>query len=126
MYFKPFDKTQQNNLREEAKNRWGKTAAWSEFEQKSGNADIDGLMKIFAEFGKIKHLSPSGEEACSLIKKLQNFITENFYTCIDEILSGLGKMYIADERFRQNIDAVGGDGTAKFAAKAIELHTLGR
>ncbi len=80
----------------------------------------DKLMQIFAEIGKIKHLSPYCEEAQNLIKKLQNFITENYYTCTDEILKGLGQMYISDERFKKSIDSAGGAGTAEFTAKAIE------
>ncbi|MBQ2899840.1 MAG: TipAS antibiotic-recognition domain-containing protein, partial [Oscillospiraceae bacterium] len=55
-------------------------------------------------------------------KELQDFITGNYYTCTDEILSGLGKMYVGDERFKNNIDKAGGTGTAEFAAKAIEIY----
>ena len=39
----------------------------------------------------------------------------------DEIFSGLGEMYVADERFRKNIDKAGGDGTAEFACAAIRV-----
>ena len=52
--------------------------------------------------------------------KLQDFITQNYYTCTDEILAGLGKMYVADERFKKNIDKYG-EGTAEFAAEAIAI-----
>ena len=52
---------------------------------------------------------------------MQNFITANYYTCTDEILAGLGKMYVADERFRKNIDKYG-DETAEFASEAIALY----
>lgn len=76
-------------------------------------------MQIFAEMGKVKHLSPDCQEAQKLIKKLQNFITENSYTYTDEILKGLGEMYVSDERFKNNIDKAGGIGTAEFTAKAI-------
>ena len=76
-------------------------------------------MQIFADIGKVKHLSPNCEEAQSLIKKLQNFITENYYTCTDEILKALGEMYVSDQRFKNNIDNAGGIGTSEFTAKAI-------
>ncbi|MGN1123787.1 MAG: TipAS antibiotic-recognition domain-containing protein, partial [Eubacterium sp.] len=79
----------------------------------------DEFMQIFAEIGKVKHLSPDCEEAQRLIKKLQNFITDNYYTCTDEILKGLGEMYVSDERFKNNIDKAGGIGTAEFTSKAI-------
>lgn len=57
-------------------------------------------------------------ESQALVAKLHAHITENYYTCTDEILAGLGKMYIADERFKKNIDKYG-EGTAEFAFEAI-------
>ena len=79
-------------------------------------------MEIFAEFGKIKDQSPDGEDAAGLAKKLQDFITEHFYTCTDEILLGLGAMYAGGGEFTTNIDKVGGEGTAVFADKAIQAY----
>ncbi len=122
MNFSTFDKTEIKKYADEAKQKWGCTDAYKEYIQKHyDSADkTDKLMQIFAEIGKIKHLSPYCEEAQNLIKKLQNFITENYYTCTDEILRGLGQMYISDERFKKSIDNAGGAGTAEFTAKAIE------
>lgn len=122
MNFSTFDKTEIKKYADEAKQKWGCTDAYKEYIQKHyDSADkTDKLMQIFAEIGKIKHLSPYCEEAQNLIKKLQNFITENYYTCTDEILKGLGQMYISDERFKKSIDDAGGAGTAEFTAKAIE------
>ena len=60
----------------------------------------------------------TADEAQELVAKLQVHITANYYTCTDEILAGLGKMYVADERFKKNIDKYG-DGTVEFAAEAI-------
>ena len=122
MSFSAFDKTEIDKYTDEAKQKWGNTDAYKEFEQKySASPDkTNEMMQIFAEIGKIKHLSPNSQEAQSLIKKLQNFITDNFYTCTGEILKGLGKLYVSDERFKNNIDKVGGNGTAEFTAKAID------
>ena len=122
MSFSAFDKTEIKKYANEAKQKWVDTDAYKEFEQKHfAPADkTDELMQIFAEIGKIKHLSPCCEETQNLIKKLQNFITANYYTCTDEILKGLGQLYISDERFKNNIDKAGGIGTAEFVAKAIE------
>ena len=55
-----------------------------------------------------------------MAKKLQDFITEHFYTCTDEILLGLGAMYAGGGDFTTNIDKVGGEGTAVFACEAIK------
>ena len=119
-----------NNYKTEALERWGKTSAYREHEQKTKNytkgkwAEAnDGLMAIFAEFAVCKQSGAEvdSNEAQALVAKLQAHITENYYTCTDEILAGLGKMYIADERFKKNIDKYG-EGTAEFAADAIEVY----
>ena len=83
----------------------------------------DGLMAIFAEFAACKDSGASADsaEAQALVTKLQAHITANYYTCTDEILAGLGKMYVADERFKKNIDKYG-EGTAEFASTAIEAY----
>ena len=114
-----------NNYEIEARSRYGNTDAYREYEQKTKTytkEKFDGLMAIFAEFAECK---ASGEVADSasaqvLVAKLQAHITENYYTCIHEILAGLGKMYVCDERFKQNIDTHG-IGTADFAAEAIDI-----
>ena len=79
-------------------------------------------MAIFAEFAACKDSCACADsaEAQALVAKLQAHITANYYTCTDEILAGLGKMYVADERFKNNIDKYG-EGTAKFASNAIIL-----
>lgn len=121
MSFSAFDKTELEQYAEEAKQKWGHTDAYKEYEQKHSDSSdkTEQLMQIFTEIGKIKHLSPDSKEAQNLMKELQNFITENYYLCTDEILKGLGQMYISDERFKNNIDKAGGSGTAEFTAKAI-------
>ena len=119
-----------NNYKTEARERYGNTVAYREHEQKTKNytkekwAEAnDGLMAIFAEFASIKDsgMSTDSAEAQALVAKLQAHITANYYTCTDEILAGLGKMYVADERFKKNIDKYG-EGTAEFAAKGIRIY----
>ena len=53
--------------------------------------------------------------------KIQTHITANYYTCTDEILAGLGKMYACDERFKKNIDKYG-DGTAEYVTEGIRIY----
>ena len=65
--------------------------------------------------------TPESDSAQALVRKWQNYITENYYTCTKEILSGLGMMYVGDERFKANIDKCG-EGTAEFMSKAIEFY----
>ena len=114
----------------EARKRYGNTAAYREHEQKTRNYTKEkwaeannGLMAIFAEFAACKQNGTEADsaEAQILVAKLQAHITANYYTCTDEILAGLGKMYVADERFKKNIDKYG-EGTAEFASDAIEVY----
>ena len=116
------------NYTTEARERYGNTAAYKEHEQKTKNytkekwAEAnDGLMAIFAEFAACKQSGAGvdSNEAQAIVAKLQAHITANYYTCTDEILAGLGKMYVCDEQFKKNIDKYG-EGTAEFAADAIE------
>lgn len=79
------------------------------------------LMTMFAEIGTLRQLSPSAKAVQEKITALQKFITDNYYVCTDEILNGLGKMYVDDERFKKNIDEAGGDGTAEFVREAISV-----
>lgn len=106
---------------EEAKERWGDTAAWREYEKRSDASKEtgDGLMKLFARLGEMKNLPPENDEAQAAVANIQQYITAHYYECADEIFGGLGEMYVADERFRKNIDKAGGDGTAEFARAAI-------
>ena len=118
------------NYETEARSRWSNTDAYREHEQKTKNytkekwAEAnDGLMAIFAEFAACKASGASADsaEAQAIVAKLQVHITANYYTCTDEILVGLGKMYVADERFKKNIDKCG-EGTAEFAAEGIRIY----
>lgn len=129
MCFEVFDTKKMDEYAAEAKASWGKTEAYKEYEQKFAGRSKETqqklnvkMMEIFAEFGKIKEQSPDGENAAKMVKKLQDFITENFYTCTDEILRGLGKMYVGSSEFTVNIDKAGGEGTAEFADKAIQAY----
>ena len=119
-----------NDYKIEARSRWGNTDTYREHEQKTKNytkekwAEAnDGLMAIFAEFALCKDNGASADSAAAkeLVTKLQAYITANYYNCTDEILAGLGKMYVADERFKKNIDKYG-EGTAEFVAEAIAVY----
>ncbi|MBE6037737.1 MAG: MerR family transcriptional regulator [Anaerofustis stercorihominis] len=129
MTFDAFDNTEMEKYKAEAKEKWGNTAAYSEYEQKTKekNADYfnnagEQLMNILSEIGQLRDKGADSEEVRNGVMKLQKHITDNFYTCTDEILYGLGQMYVMDERFKNNIDKAGGEGTAEFVKKAIEIY----
>ena len=119
--------TARQQYEDEAKQRWGGTDAYKQSQAKTAdyskekwNDVLAGLNGVFAEFAECKKYgeSANSETAQRLVKKLQDYITANFYHCTDEILAGLGHMYVCDERFKKNIDSHG-EGTAEFVAEAI-------
>ncbi len=129
MNFSAFDTTEMENYAAQAKEKWGQTDAYLEFERKTAGqtkaqmqATGSELMDIFRQFGAIRHLSPASEEAQALTAKLQGFITGHYYTCTKQILQNLGQMYIAGDSMTENIDKVCGTGTAEFAHQAIEIY----
>lgn len=114
----------------EVKQRWGETDAYNEYAKNTANYTSgkwrevnDGLNAVFANFAECMHSgnTANSTQAQTLVKQLQNYITENYYTCGEEILTGLGQMYVYDERFKANIDK-NGKGTAEFISKAIEIY----
>ncbi len=127
--FTVFNTKKMDEYAERAKESWGQTPEYREFEEKSKDRTKEderklwaGLMEIFTEFGSMKGSSPSGSEAQALVKKLQDYITEYFYTCSDEILAALGNMYAGGGEMTDNIDHAGGEGTAEFADQAIKVY----
>lgn len=114
----------------EVKERFGETEAYKEYTKKTVNYTADKWQEIndglnsvltkFAECMNDRHTADS-EEAQSLVKVLQTYITDNYYTCTNEILAGLGLMYVADERFKNNIDSHS-LGAAEFISEAIKVY----
>ena len=114
----------------EVQERWGDTPAYTEYSEKTKGYSKakwdkanDGMMSIFAEFSTLKAsgVESNSEQAQALVVKLQKHITDNYYTCTDDILKGLGEMYVADERLKKNIDKYG-EGTAEFVRDAIAAY----
>lgn len=129
MDFTAFDTKQMEEYAKQARESWGQTPAYQEYAQKSADRSREeeqqlgiGLMSIFTQLGQLKESDPADEAVQTQVKELQEYISEHYYTCSDEILSGLGRMYAGDGRFAKNIDKAGGDGTAAFAHRAIEAY----
>lgn len=134
MSFKEFDMTEIEDVKkkyaEEVKNRWGNTEAYKESERKTKNYDknqwnaiSDEVNEILKGFGQYRKEDPASEVVQNLVERWKEYISANFYNCTKEILSSLGEMYVADERFKKNIDK-NGEGTAKFISEAIEIYCL--
>ena len=129
MDFKVFDTTKMDTYAQQAKEQWGHTAEYKEYNEKTRNQSSDfqknawqNLMHIFVEFGEMKEKEPEHAEVQAQVKKLQDYISDHFYKCSNEVLKGLGAMYASGGEFTENIDKAAGTGTAVFAAKAIEIY----
>ena len=125
-----FDNSEFEAYKAEAQEKWGKTDAYKEHAEKTKdyskdkwNSLAEGMDNIMAEFAVCMK---NGEEADSpaaqeMVKQLQEHITQNYYHCTKQILAGLGQMYVADERFKNNIDKHA-DGTAQFICDAVAVY----
>lgn len=127
--FKVFDTQKIDEYAQKAKNQWGKTEEYMEFEKKQSELTDENkksvlynFMKIFMEFGQMTIYDFSDLKVQNQVEKLQDYITDNFYKCNKDILRSLGQMYVNNEEFRNNIDKFGGKGTANFVSKAIEFY----
>lgn len=127
--FSAFDAKEMEDCAAQAKLLWGKTKAYQEYTRKaagrSGDAEASlgqQLMDIFRQLGTMRQERPESEAVQAQIRRLQQFITEHYYTCTPQILKGLGKMYTAGDSMTANIDDAGGAGTAAFTQRAIEIY----
>lgn len=127
---KAFDNSEFQKYKAEVKEKWGQTPAYKEYEAKTKdyskgkwNDLAEGIDRILAAFSLCKKNgeAPDSAQAQALVKALQDHISKNYYLCTNEILAGLGQMYVADERFRNNIDKHA-DGTAAFVCEAIGVY----
>ncbi len=129
MDFKAFDRSKLDEYSKQAKDMYKESPEYKEMEEKSKKRTkeeegilADRFMLLFKEAGTLKDTDPASPEAQDLVKRIQDFITENLYTCSKKILSGLGKMYSGGGDFTKNIDEYGGEGTAEFIDKAIQIY----
>lgn len=127
--FSAFDTSKIDEYAAQVKETWGQTEAYKEYEKKSQNRTRveeqvlgERMMKLFEEFGQMKEEDPSSEKAQAQVKKLQDYITDHYYTCTKEILQSLGQMYSGGGSMTENIDKAGGAGTAEFADRAIQIY----
>ena len=125
-----FDNSEFEKHKTEAREKWGGTSAYKEYAVRTKNYSkqkwndlVEGMDHIMSEFANCvkNEETPNSVEAQKLVRILQNYITENYYLCTNEILKGLAQMYVSDERFRNNIDKHA-DGTAEFICEAVVVY----
>jgi hypothetical protein len=129
MDFEAFDKKKLEEYAARAKESWGATPEYQEFQQKNSGKTPeemkrtgDGLMALLAEFGPMKDEDPASPEAQAQARRVQDYITQHYYRCTNRIFAQLGRMYGSGGEFTENIDKAGGPGAAAFAAEAIRIY----
>jgi DNA-binding transcriptional MerR regulator len=132
--FEPFDTKKIDEYAAQAKASWGSTPEWKEYESKSAGRTIEEersmgeeLLSLFKPFGQMaaEGADPASEKARKQAKRIQDYITEHFYTCTDEVFLQLSRAYGAGGEFTRNIDAHAGSGAGAFAMHAIEAYIEG-
>lgn len=129
MNFEVFNTNELEQYKSEVKEKWGYSKAYQEYKQRDSSKNkhdygilAGELMSLFSEFGKMKNSLPSETAVQDKVAALQAYINKNFYNCTNDILKELGNLYVSDERFKKNIDHVGGEGTAEFVRRAIHIY----
>lgn len=122
-------KEEQALLEDEAKRLYGDTQAFKEYQAKQESDKMkaqEGLMLIFKEFSSLKDLSPNQQQLQEKIKDFTNYITTNFYTCNDKVLTNLLQIYQEHKRFQEVVDNECGIGTLNFVVDAISNYLENR
>ena len=129
MDFEAFDTKKIDEYAKQAKESYGSTPAYKEFEEKSKGRTKEqetaisvGMMNLFADMGKLLTLEPSDDAVQAKVAELRAYITEHFYNCTPEIFSGLAQMYAGGGSMTENINNYAGVGTAEFTAKAVQIY----
>lgn len=113
---------------QEVRAKWGGTKEFAQSEQKYASLSSNDKERaaaeqdsIFSAFAQCSDKAPDSAEVQSLVERWKNFISANYYECSNDILAALGEMYIADERFKANLDKYG-EGTAEIMSKGIKAY----
>ena len=113
---------------EEARQRWGgseeyaqsalRMSSYTKQDWETIQAEAAG---IYADFHALQQqgIAPESPEAAAAVKAHREHISRWFYECSPEIHAGLGQMYVADQRFADNIDK-SGEGLSAYMSAAIE------
>ena len=127
--YQTLNKETLESYKSEARKSWGGTDAFREYEQKAKTYTEEDwkvmntkFMANFAEFGRLINEDPASEPVMHQVELLKQSITDQYYTCTDDILASLGEMYVCDDRMKESIDRAGGEGTARFVSKAIHIY----
>jgi MerR family transcriptional regulator, thiopeptide resistance regulator len=114
----------------EAEQRWGDTEAWRQSHRRTASYTATDWRAIKAESAAVEQdfarALATGEQAdggpaMDLAERHRQHLVRWFYDCPPTMHRGLGRMYVADERFRAYYENVA-PGLAAFLSCAIEAN----
>ena len=117
---------------QEARERWGDSDAYRDSVRRTASYTKADWQQINAENQQINEallalmaadVPPDDPAAMNLAEEHRAQITKWFYECTPEIHAGLGQMYVADLRFKENIDKAGA-GLADYLSAAIAANAV--
>jgi DNA-binding transcriptional MerR regulator len=103
---------------EEAERRWGGTDAYRQSQRRVSSYTKEDWLKIKVEHDEVSAnlaalfeagAAPDSQEAMAAAEAHRRHISRWYYDCSHEIHRGLGEMYVSDERFRTNYNALAPD-----------------
>jgi DNA-binding transcriptional MerR regulator len=129
-----FDGFDPAKYEQEAEQRWGTTPAWAESKRRTKSYGPDDWQQleqeadvIYRELAELlaRGVPPDGEAARALAERHRLHIDRWFYPCEPAMHVGLGRMYLADDRFAATFEkyAVGLTG---YLSAAIEANAINR
>ncbi|MEN1968112.1 MerR family transcriptional regulator [Lentibacillus sp. N15] len=115
-----------NPYEQEARDQWGdqavdeSSAKVNKMSKHEQQALADNFNALYRELAAIRHENPESDKAQAAIKKWYDYLNQigNYSLAA---FKGLGQMYIADDRFKKNIDQFG-DGLAEFMCEAMAVY----
>jgi len=113
---------------EETKAKYGDSDAYKESVRRTSKYGKDDWAKIMAKGDEIHNKiaanmgkGPSNSTVQEGVAEFRQHITDSYYDCTVEIFSGLGYLYVQDERFTENLDKYK-EGYGKFLSEAIHYY----
>ena len=125
-YFKGFSEEQQSEYEKEAAERWDpdmvyeSNRTWKALSQQEKDALMTKGESIILALRDAMPKGPASPEAQNAVEDWKKHIGF-FYDCTDDMLLGLGKMYIEDPRFKATYDSID-PHLAEFKYEAIKAY----
>ncbi|MFD8628858.1 MerR family transcriptional regulator [Streptomyces hygroscopicus] len=111
--FEVFGDFDPDQYADEVERRWGNTEAYKESQRRAASYTKEDWKRIQAEGDEITDrfvalldagTSPRSEAAMDLAEEHRQWISRNHYQCDPELHACVGRMYVSDHRFTENID----------------------